>query len=91
MNGIKNLFKTMFAFFREDNGRPSMMRLLAFLGAVNGTSIIVAGIYGFLTNMPDAISMVITGAGIFTGSELLKAGQKAFENKDTTEEAPQGN
>ncbi len=65
--------------FKGPDGQTSMMRVLAFAGFVIGTGVIVAGLVGWGSGLPNAAIIIGTGAGLAGGGELIKMLQRKHE------------
>ena len=71
----------MTGFFRDDNGRKSMNRLLAWWGAWVGTLVAIGGTAGWLfMKLTDGPIVIGLGLAVFGGSEILKNQGKKYEN-----------
>ena len=66
-------------FFNEKNGSKSMMRLLAFMGFVAGTGVMIAGVIAMFMTVAGAGTAIIIGGGLAGGGQALKSLQKKFE------------
>ena len=60
-------------FFLDNTGKPSMIRLLAFISVIVGAVAIIAG---FIVKNNTAI---LTGGGLMFGADTLKTVQKFGE------------
>jgi len=65
----------MMRFFKDNEGRKSMMRLIAFGCFITGSFIAIAGVF---TKMPEA---VWAGTGLAAIGIAGKYGQKIIEDK----------
>ena len=60
-------------------GKSSLMRWLAAASFVVGSGMVVAGLIGWFKNLPNATTIIGTGAGLALGGGLEKVIQKRFE------------
>ena len=67
------------AYLKDNDGRDSLMRLLAFMGFILGGGLAIAGVIGLFAQIPQMQIPVLAGTGLASGGEVLKAVQKKFE------------
>lgn len=75
-------YPSAITLFTDAHGQPSMMRLIAFAGAIVGGGTVVCAVVGWLAGhgaAGEVVAMAGIGAGLFGGSELFKTIQKRFE------------
>jgi len=75
----------MIGYFEVSQGNKSMGRLIAFIGAVIGSMVCIAGIVIAFVIPGNGVGIVAIGAGMFTSGALLKGWQKRSENGKTDE------
>lgn len=65
--------------FQDKSGDTSMIRVLSFIGFIVGTGVIVTGLVGWGSGLPNAAIIIGTGAALAGGGELFKMLQKRSE------------
>ena len=65
--------------FKGPDNQTSMMRVLAFIGFWVGTGVIVTGLVGWGSGLPNAAIIIGTGAALAGGGELFKMLQRRNE------------
>lgn len=64
---------------QEASGKSSLTRWLALASFVVGAGMAVAGLVGWFKGLPNATTVIGTGAGLALGGEVGKVLQKRFE------------
>ena len=65
--------------FKGPDGQTSMMRVLAFIGFIVGTGVIVTGLVGWGCGLEQAAVIIGMGVALAGGGELFKMMQRKAE------------
>jgi hypothetical protein len=67
--------------FKDDKGKTSMLRLMAFNGHIIGSLVMIVGATAAIMKIPAAGTIVTAGAGVFTACLGFKSLQKKQEHE----------
>jgi len=69
--------------FLKEGDKISLMRVIAFLGALGGLGAVVSGLIAMFLGIDGSSTALMTGAGMLATAQGFKMGQKAFEKSNT--------
>lgn len=67
------------AWYHDDQGNVSSLRIIVVPSAVLGQLVVIAGVWAMFMNNPSSVAAMGVGAGMIATSQAAKAWQKKAE------------